>query len=74
MDKLDNKKLAERATKLKGKILTSYGSLRWVETEPHRFLYVGGITVPESMVYGGRAEMEASTDESNVITEVYLVA
>jgi hypothetical protein len=74
MDKVDNKKLAERATNLKGKILTRFGSLRWVEIEPHRFLYVGGITVPQSMVAGGQADMEASTDERNVITEVYLVA
>jgi len=71
---LENKKLQERAKKLKGTILTRYGSMKWEMVEPNRFLYLRGLKVPQSMVCGGYADMEAITDENNIIKEVYLVA
>jgi len=74
LEKIENKKLQERAKKIKAQKRISRGSLLWQEVEKNRFIYVKGIKVPESIVWGGRAELEVETDDKQNILEVYLVA
>lgn len=74
LEKIENKKLQERAKRIKAQGRISKGSLLWQEVEKNRFVYLKGISVPESIVWGGRAELEVETDDSQNIKEVYLVA
>jgi len=74
LEKIENKKLQERAKKIKAQKRISRGSLLWQEVEKNRFIYVKGIKTPESIVWGGRAELEVETDDKQNILEVYLVA
>ncbi len=74
LEKVENKKLQERARKIKDMKRISRGSLLWQEIEKNRFVYLKGLKVPESMVCGGRAELEVETDDRQNIKEVYLVA
>lgn len=74
LEKIENKKLQERAKKIKAQKRISRGSLLWQEVEKNRFIYVKGIKVPESIVWGGRADLEVITDDRQNILEVYLVA
>jgi len=73
MNKIDNKKLQERAKKLKGSRVSKY-SMMWQEIEPYRLDYVRGIKVSKSVVSGGVASMEVVTDDKYIVQEVYLVA
>jgi hypothetical protein len=74
LELVDNKKLQERARKIKALERISKGSLLWQEVEKNRFVYLKGLKVPESIVFGGRAELEVETDDNKNILEVYLVA
>jgi hypothetical protein len=74
LEKVENKKLQERAKRIKAQGRISRGSLLWQEVEKNRFVYLKGLSVPESMVCGGRAELEVETDDRQNILEVYLVA
>lgn len=74
LEKIENKKLQERAKKIKAQKRISRGSLLWQEVEKNRFIYVKGIKTPESIVWGGRADIEVITDDKQNILEVYLVA
>lgn len=74
LEKIENKKLQDRARKIKVQGRISRGSLLWQEVEKNRFIYLRGLRVPESIVCGGRAELEVETDDKQNILEVYLVA
>jgi len=74
MELVDNKKLQERARKIKAQKRISRGSLLWQEVEKNRFIYVKGIKTPQSIVHGGQACMEVMTDDKQNILEVYLIA
>ena len=74
LERIANKKLQERAKSIKAQGKISKGSLLWQEVEKNRFIYLKGIKVPETIVWGGRAELEVETDDNLNILEVYLVA